>query len=108
MQSLTSLYYVTDLGGKPPNCMCTVTQTKFVSHQFLISVLLHRTWQERKFLVLDMDGSGQGELQIGAFVQKDEIPAGAQILGHVTFVQVPWLPGMQKKRSGFSEEDELF
>lgn len=55
-----------------------------------------------------MDGSGQGELQIGAFVQKDEIPAGAKILGHVTFVQVPWLPGMQKKRSGFSEEDELF
>eukprot|EP00956_Cyclotella_meneghiniana_P015762 scaffold24459_cov75-Cyclotella_meneghiniana.AAC.3 len=67
-----------------------------------------RNWQERKFLVLDMDGSGQGELQIGAFVQKDEIPAGAKILGHVTFVQVPWLPGMQKKRSGFSEEDELF
>lgn len=67
-----------------------------------------RHYQERKFLVLDMNGSGQGELKIAAFGSKDEIPKGAEIIGHVTFVQIPWLPGMEKKRSGFAEEDELF
>lgn len=65
-------------------------------------------WQERKFLVLDMDGSGQGELKIAAYGTKAEVPVGAKILGHVTFVQIPWLPGMAKKKSGFAEEDELF
>lgn len=63
---------------------------------------------ERKFLVLDMNGSGYGELKIAAFGSKAEVPASAQILGHVTLVQIPWLPGMQKKKSGFAEEDELF
>ena len=65
-------------------------------------------WQERKFLVLDMEGNGAGELQIGAFTEKSDVPVNAKILGHVTFVQIPWLPGMQKKKSGFAEEDELF
>ncbi|KAL7514615.1 hypothetical protein ACHAXN_011957 [Cyclotella atomus] len=65
-------------------------------------------WQERKFLVLDMEGNGMGDLKIAAFVNKSEVPANAKILGHVTLVQIPWLPGMAKKKSGFAEEDELF
>ncbi|EJK54498.1 hypothetical protein THAOC_25870, partial [Thalassiosira oceanica] len=35
-------------------------------------------------------------------------PRGARILGQVTLVQIPWLPVMMKKRSGFSEEEDLF
>ena len=57
---------------------------------------------------MDIEGNGTGELQIGAFTEKSDVPANAKILGHVTFVQIPWLPGMQKKKSGFAEEDELF
>lgn len=66
-----------------------------------------RYFAERKFLVLDLDGSG-GELSIAAFGSKNEVPEGATILGQVTFVQIPWLPNMQRKKSGFMEEDELF
>eukprot|EP00804_Cyclotella_cryptica_P024870 CCRYP_011783-RC/>CCRYP_011783-RC protein AED:0.08 eAED:0.08 QI:136/1/1/1/0.33/0.25/4/2318/229 len=66
-----------------------------------------RYFSERKFLVLDLEGEG-GELRIAAFGRKQEVPEGATILGQVSFVQVPWLPNMQKKKSGFMEEDELF
>ena len=62
---------------------------------------------ERRFLILELEGS-QGELTIAAFGSKGEMPANAQILGQVTLVQIPWLPSMQKKKSGFMEEDELF
>lgn len=66
-----------------------------------------RYFSERKFLVLDLEGKG-GELKIAAFGSKQEVPGDATILGQVTFVQIPWLPNMQKKKSGFMEEDELF
>ncbi|EED94973.1 predicted protein [Thalassiosira pseudonana CCMP1335] len=66
-----------------------------------------RTFAERKFFVFD-DGNKGGELTIGAFTSKDEIPESVTILGQVTFVQIPWLPMMQKKKSGFSEDDDLF
>ena len=61
---------------------------------------------ERKFLVLQLQGST--EVTIAAFESKGEVPEGAKILGHVTLVQIPWLPAMQKKKSGFMEEDTLF
>lgn len=61
---------------------------------------------ERKFLVLQLEGDA--ELTIGAFNAKDEIPAGAEILGHVSLVQIPWLRAMEKRKSGFLEEDTLY
>lgn len=66
-----------------------------------------RTFAERKFLVLELV-ERPGVLTIAAFQSKDEMPLGAKILGHVTLTQIPWLPAMQKRRSGFSEEDDLF
>jgi hypothetical protein len=45
---------------------------------------------------------------IAAFGSKGEMPSNSKIHGHVTLVQIPWLPNMQKKKSGFMEEDELF
>ncbi len=62
---------------------------------------------ERKFLVLELDDN-PGVVTIAAFGSKMEMPPNAKILGHVTLVQIPWLPNMQKKKSGFMEEDELF
>lgn len=66
-----------------------------------------RHFAERKFLVMELEDS-PGEITIAAFVSKGEMPPNAKILGHVTLVQIPWLPSMQKKKSGFMEEDELF
>jgi len=60
---------------------------------------------ERKFLVLDIPGEG---IVIRAFAAKTDLPANAEILGRVVFVQIPWLPCMKKTKSGFMEEDELF
>lgn len=60
---------------------------------------------ERKFLVVDVPGEG---VWIKAFTQKSEIPDGSEILGRVDFVQVPWLPCMQKKKTGFMEDDQLY
>ncbi len=62
-------------------------------------------YAERKFLVVDLPGEG---LVIRAFATKAELPESATILGEVVFVQIPWLPCMKKKKSGFMEEDELF
>ena len=62
---------------------------------------------ERRFLVLELEDS-PGLITIAAFENKVDMPANAKILGRVTLVQIPWLPSMTKKRSGFSEEDELF
>jgi len=64
-------------------------------------------FEERKFLVLELEDS-PGVVTIAAFGSKGEVPEGAKILGHVTLVQIPWLPSMQKKKSGFMEEDTLF
>lgn len=62
---------------------------------------------ERKFLVLELEDS-PGVLTIAAFEAFVDMPANANILGHVTMVQIPWLPSMKKKRSGFLEEDQLY
>ena len=62
---------------------------------------------ERKFLVLEVE-SNPGVVHIGAFNTKDEMPTPSRILGHVTMVQIPWLPSMKKKKSGFMEEDTLW
>ena len=62
---------------------------------------------ERKFLVLELEDH-PGVLTIAAFGSKAEMPTNTNIFGHVTLVQIPWLPNMQKKKSGFMEEDELF
>ena len=62
---------------------------------------------ERKFLVLETV-ENPGVINIGAFNTKDEMLASAKILGHVTMVQIPWLPSMKKKKSGFMEEDSLW
>ena len=60
---------------------------------------------ERQFLVLDVPGEG---LKIGAYPSKADLPDGADILGHVSLVQIPWLPSMAPTKSGFMEEDEYF
>ena len=64
-----------------------------------------KTFAERKFLVLDVPGEG---IKIAAFQTKNEIPAGAEIVGRVIFVQIPWLPCMEKKKSGFMEDEALY
>jgi hypothetical protein len=64
-------------------------------------------FSERKFLVLELE-ENPGVISIGAFSSREELPSTAKILGHVTLVQIPWLPSMKKKKSGFMEEDLLF
>lgn len=63
-------------------------------------------FSERKFLIMSVPGVD--ELECGAFNSKAEMPEGAEVLGQVMLVQIPWLPCMQKTRSGFMEEDEYF
>ena len=65
------------------------------------------TFAERRFLVLELEDA-PGEVTIAAFGSKGEMPANAKIRGQVTLVQIPWLPNMTKKKSGFMEDDELF
>lgn len=60
---------------------------------------------ERKFLVVDLPGEG---ILITAFPTKADMPQGAEILGHVELVQIPWLPGMAPTKTGFMEADEYF
>lgn len=62
---------------------------------------------ERKFLVMELE-ENPGMISIGAFSSKEEMPSTAKIMGQVTLVQIPWLPSMQRKKSGFMEEDQLF
>lgn len=61
---------------------------------------------ERRFLVLDMPG--KDELVIGAFPTRDQLPADAEIVGHVVLCQIPWLPCMKPTKTGFLEADEYF
>mmetsp|Transcript_19828 Transcript_19828/g.29102 ORF Transcript_19828/g.29102 Transcript_19828/m.29102 type:complete len:207 (-) Transcript_19828:269-889(-) len=63
-----------------------------------------KTFAERKFLVLD-DGS---HLVIGAFQTKADLPEGYEIVGRVVLTQIPWLPCMQKTKTGFAEVDNYF
>lgn len=65
-----------------------------------------QTFAERRFLILDIPGE-QG-IKISAFQTKAEVPAGAQILGQVVLVQIPWLSCMKPTKSGFLEADEYF
>lgn len=60
---------------------------------------------ERKFLVVDVPGSG---LTIAAYPTKADLPANGEILGQVLLCQVPWLPSMKPTKSGFLEVDEYF
>lgn len=60
---------------------------------------------ERKFLVVDDPSVG---LTIAAYGSKGDLPDGAQILGQVDLVQIPWLPAMAPTRTGFMEADEYF
>lgn len=60
---------------------------------------------DRKFMVLSHPTEG---LKIAAFASFSEMPKDLSILGHVEYVQIPWLPSMKPTRSGFMEEDELF
>jgi len=60
------------------------------------------TFDERKFLLVDVGG----ELTIRAYNTKEEVPG--EIIGRVQYVQVPWLSCMQRKSSGFEEDDELY
>lgn len=63
------------------------------------------TFAERKFLLLDVPGSG---LVIGAFPTFPELPQNCEILGQVVLCQVPWLPSMKRTKTGFLEADEYF
>lgn len=73
-----------------------------------ICVLVDRKkgFGERKFLVLEIPG--EEELKIGAYATKAEMPPDCNILGRVDLTLIPWLPCMQKKKSGFMEEDRLW
>jgi len=62
-------------------------------------------FSERKFHVVDVPGEG---VVIRGFETRAEIPEGSEILGRVDFVLVPWLPCMQKTKSGFMEDDQLY
>ena len=60
---------------------------------------------ERKFHVVNVPGEG---VVIRGFETRAEIPEGSEILGRVDFCLVPWLPCMQKKKSGFAEDEQLY
>ena len=64
-------------------------------------------FSERKFLILELEDK-PGMVSIAAFNEKSEIPNNAKIHGQVTFVQIPWLNFMERKKSGFEEEDQLY
>ncbi len=66
-----------------------------------------RTFEERKFMVVHLPG--HTELLIRAYPKKsDFLLDGAEILGRVVMVQMPWLPAMKPTKSGFEEVDELY
>mmetsp|Transcript_14639 Transcript_14639/g.21630 ORF Transcript_14639/g.21630 Transcript_14639/m.21630 type:complete len:223 (+) Transcript_14639:272-940(+) len=64
------------------------------------------TFAERKFLAVGDPASG--EVKIGAYPSKADIPEGVEILGRVELIQIPWLPAMKPTKSGFMESDEYF
>jgi len=64
-----------------------------------------KTFAERKFLIMETPGDG---LSIGAFASYSEFPEGVSIIGQVELIQIPFLPCMKSKRSGFAEDDGLF
>eukprot|EP00565_Helicotheca_tamesis_P008045 CAMPEP_0185728068 /NCGR_PEP_ID=MMETSP1171-20130828/3548_1 /TAXON_ID=374046 /ORGANISM="Helicotheca tamensis, Strain CCMP826" /LENGTH=233 /DNA_ID=CAMNT_0028396733 /DNA_START=116 /DNA_END=817 /DNA_ORIENTATION=+ len=64
-----------------------------------------KTFAERKFMVLD-DGTGQ--LTIGAYETKGDLPEGSEIVGRILLTQIPFLPCMQPSKTGFAEVDNYF
>jgi hypothetical protein len=87
-----------------------VTLPPAVSEPVELVVLCDRartTFAERRFLVLELENA-PGKVTIAAFGSRGELPENAKIHGQVTLVQIPWLPNMTKKKSGFMEDDELF
>lgn len=86
-----------------------VALPKAITEPVDLIVLVDRAekgFAERKFLVLDVPG--EEGLVIGAYPTKKDMPAGAEILGLVVLVQVPWLPSMAPTKTGFMEADEYF
>eukprot|EP00587_Corethron_hystrix_P013952 CAMPEP_0113312440 /NCGR_PEP_ID=MMETSP0010_2-20120614/9278_1 /TAXON_ID=216773 ORGANISM="Corethron hystrix, Strain 308" /NCGR_SAMPLE_ID=MMETSP0010_2 /ASSEMBLY_ACC=CAM_ASM_000155 /LENGTH=150 /DNA_ID=CAMNT_0000168283 /DNA_START=303 /DNA_END=755 /DNA_ORIENTATION=- /assembly_acc=CAM_ASM_000155 len=65
-----------------------------------------KSFDERKFLVTST--GPDSEISIGAYTSKKDMPEGSEIVGRVIMVQIPWLPCMQKKKSGFMEDDALY
>lgn len=66
-----------------------------------------RLFEERKFMVIRLPPAD--ELLIRAYPNKsDFLLDGAEILGRVVMVQIPWLPAMKPTKSGFQEDDELY
>lgn len=66
-----------------------------------------QTFTEKNFLVWKHDDSGPEEkIQIGAFGTGGEIPVNCKIMGQVSLVMIPWLPGMKRNSMGFMEDDE--
>ena len=81
---------------------------KAITEPVDLVVLVDRSetgYAERKFLVADVPGEG---IVIGASPTKKDMPAGAEILGRVVMVQIPWLPSMAPTKTGFAEADEYF
>lgn len=60
---------------------------------------------ERKFMVVQTPSDG---LLITAYATRNYMPDGAEILGHVQMVQIPWLPSMEPTVTGFAEADNYF
>lgn len=81
---------------------------KVITEPVDLVVLVDRSvkgYADRKFLVMDVPTEG---LVIGAYPTKQDMPAGAEILGRVAMVQIPWLPSMAPTKTGFMEADEYF
>ena len=85
-----------------------VTLPKAIVDPVDLVVLVDRgvkTYGERLFMVVDIPGEG---VKITAFASKKDVPEGAEILGRVVLVQIPWLPAMKPTKTGFMEVDEYF
>lgn len=65
-------------------------------------------FSERKFLLYTSPDLQNGEVRVGAFNTKSEMPVGIDIMGHVILTQIPWLACMKPTKTGFQEEDEYF
>lgn len=86
-----------------------ITLPKVITEPVDLIVLVDRAekgYAERKFMVLQVPGN-EGVV-IGAYPTKRDMPEGAEILGRVELVQVPWLPSMAPTKTGFMEADEVF
>ena len=80
---------------------------KVITEPVDLVVLVDRAekgYADRKFLVVDVPTEG---LVIGAYPTRQDMPAGAEIIGRVEICQIPWLPSMAPTKTGFMEADEF-